>query len=159
VALQRHGHHWAAAKIAPRLIPGSAAHAPAIAETLDTIYESPLRFAASLLLHFCGWIASAGVTWVAFRLTGHPMDFSSVIMIESLVHAARSAAFVVPNALGVQEAAYALLTPLVGVGGEIGLAVSLLKRARDIAIGIPIVLIWQTLEGRRVLASRNTGAV
>jgi hypothetical protein len=44
------------------------------------------------------------------------------------------------------------------VGKEIGLAVSLLKRARDIAIGIPIVLIWQTLEGRRVLASRNTAA-
>jgi uncharacterized membrane protein YbhN (UPF0104 family) len=140
------------------LIPGFAAHAPSIAETLDTIYESPLRFATSLLLHFCGWIASAGVTWVIFRLTGHPMDFSSVIMIESLVQAARSAAFVVPNALGVQEAAYALLTPLVGVGEEIGLAVSLLKRARDIAIGIPIVLIWQTLEGRRVLSSRKAGA-
>jgi putative membrane protein len=159
VALQRHGHHWAARKIAPRLIPGSAAYAPKIAETLDTIYESPLRFGMSLLLHFCGWIASAGVTWFVFRLTGHPIDFSSVIIIESLVHAARSAAFAVPNALGVQEAAYALLTPLVGVGQEIGLAVSLLKRARDIAIGIPIVLIWQTLEGRRVLASRNTGAV
>jgi len=122
-------------------------------------YWLPAVFATSLLLHFCGWIASAGGTWVAFRLTGHPIDFSSVIMIESLVYAARSAAFVVPNALGVQEAAYALLTPLVGVGEEIGLAVSLLKRARDIAIGIPIVLIWQILEGRRVLASRDTGAV
>jgi hypothetical protein len=31
-------------------------------------------------------------------------------------------------------------------GKETGLAVSLLKRARDIAIGVPIVLIWQTLE-------------
>jgi glycosyltransferase 2 family protein len=159
VALQRYGHHWMARKIAPRLIPGSAALAPLIAETLDTIYESPLRFATSLLLHFCGWIASAGVTWGIFRLTGHPTDFWSVVMIESLVCAARSVAFAVPNALGVQEAAYALLTPLVGVGKEIGLAVSLLKRARDIAIGVPIVLIWQTLEGRRVLASRDPGAV
>jgi putative membrane protein len=159
VALQRHGHHWVARKIAPRLIPSFATYAASIAETLDTIYESPLRLATSLLLHFCSWIANTGGTWVAFRLTGHPIDFSWVIMIDSLVYAARSAAFVVPNALGVQEAAYALLTPLVGVGKEIGLAVSLLKRARDIAIGIPIVLIWQTLEGRRVLASRDTGAV
>ena len=68
-------------------------------------------------------------------------------------------AFAVPNALGVQGAAYALPTSPVGVGKEIGLAVSLLKRARDIAIGAPIVLIWRTLEGRRVLASRDTGAV
>lgn len=159
LALQRKGHHWLARTIAPRLIPGSAAHAPAIAETLDTIYGSPLRLATSLLLHFCGWIASAGITWIVFRLTGHSIDFLSVITIESLVNAARSAAFVVPNALGVQEAAYALLTPIVGVGAEIGLAVSLLKRARDIAIGVPIVLIWQALEGRRVLASRDSGAV
>jgi putative membrane protein len=156
VALQRHGHHWVARKLAPRLIPGSAAYAASMAETLDTIYESPLRFVASLLLHLCGWIASAAGTWLAFRLTGHPIEFSWVIMIESLVYAARSAVFVVPNALGVQEAAYALLTPLVGVGKEIGLAVSLLKRARDIAIGIPIVLIWQAMEGRRALASKDT---
>ena len=64
----------AGAFTAPSLIPGYAAHAASIAETLDTIYESPLRLATSLLLHFCGWIASAGVTWVAFHLTGHPID-------------------------------------------------------------------------------------
>ncbi len=57
-------------------------------------------------------------------------------------------AFAVPNALGVQGAAYTQLTSLVGVGKEIGLAVSLLKRARDIAIGAPIVLIWRTLKAR-----------
>ena len=49
----------------------------------------------------------------------------------------KSAAFIVPNALGVQEAAYAMLAPLFGVGAEFGLAVSLLKRARDIAVGVP----------------------
>jgi hypothetical protein len=58
----------------------------------------------------------------------------------------------VPNALGVQEAAYALLTPLFDIGAEFGLAVSLLKRARDIAVGVPILLIWQGLEGRRALS-------
>jgi hypothetical protein len=35
-----------------------------------------------------------------------------------------------------------------------GLAVSLLKRARDIAVGVPILLMWQAAEGRRALAVR-----
>ncbi len=70
----------------------------------------------------------------------------------------RSAAFIVPNALGVQEGAYAVLAPLFGVGAEFGLAVSLLKRARDIAIGVPVLLIWQAVEGRRDSRVRAGGS-
>jgi len=111
----------------------------------------------STALHFVGWVASAIGTWIAFRLIGAHVDLASVIAIESLVYAARSAAFVVPNALGVQEAAYAVLAPLFGVGADVGLAVSLLKRARDVAVGVPILLVWQSVESRRALArSRAT---
>ena len=102
-------------------------------------------------MHFAGWIAAAGGVWIAFHLIGQRVDFASVIAIESLICATRSAALFVPNALGVQEAAYAVLTPLFGIGPEIGLAVSVLKRARDIALGLPILAIWQAVEGRRAL--------
>jgi hypothetical protein len=57
-----------------------------------------------------------------------------------------------------QEAVYAVLAPLFGVGAESGLAISLLKRARDLALGIPILLVWQAVEGQRALSkprSRN----
>ena len=77
----------------------------------------------------------------------------SAVAIESFVYAARTAAAFVPSALGVQEAAYMVLTPLFGVGAEFGLAVSLLKRARDIALGVPILLIWQAVESRGALAA------
>ncbi len=72
-----------------------------------------------------------------------------MLAIESLICATRSVAALIPNALGVQEAAYAILAPLFGVGAEVGLAVSLLKRARDISVGVPILLIWQAAEGQR----------
>ena len=52
-----------------------------------------------------------------------------MIAIESLVGAAKSAAALVPNALGVQEAGYAALAPLFGIGPEFGLAVSFLVGA------------------------------
>jgi uncharacterized membrane protein YbhN (UPF0104 family) len=116
-----------------------------------------VRVALSAALHFGGWTASAVGAWIAFRLIGAHVDLASVVAIESLVGAVRSAAVIVPHALGVQEAAYAVLAPLFGVGAEFGLAVSLLKRARDIAVGVPILLIWQAVEGRRALAAGPEG--
>jgi glycosyltransferase 2 family protein len=65
------------------------------------------------------------------------------------VSAAKSAAAIVPNALGVQEATYAALAPLFGVGAPFGLAVSLIKRARDLALGVPILALSHALEGRK----------
>ncbi len=63
------------------------------------------------------------------------------------------------GSLGVQEAAYAVLAPLFGIGAEFGLAVSLLKRARDIAVGVPILAIWQAVEGRRAIMGEVGGVV
>jgi putative membrane protein len=157
LALQRYGH-WMTAKLAARLLPGAAAATATVPAALDEIYRSPARVGFSATLHFAGWLLSAIGTWVAFRLIGVHVDVAAVMAIESLVYVTRTAAFIVPNALGVQEGAYAVLAPLFGVGAEFGLAVSLLKRARDIAIGVPVLLIWQAVEGRRALASRAGGS-
>ncbi|HEX4024826.1 MAG TPA: lysylphosphatidylglycerol synthase domain-containing protein [Steroidobacteraceae bacterium] len=158
LALQRQGLSWLSDRLALRMLPGSAGYAAAIATLLREMYRAPLRIVLSVLLHFCGWIAGAVGTWIAFRLIGVHVDVAAVIAIESLVYAARSLTFFIPNALGVQEAAYALLAPLFGVGKEFALAISLLKRARDIAIGIPILLAWQMVEGHRALALQRRGA-
>src|SRR5947207_2528821 len=128
LALQRYGHGMTGGLVA-RLLPGAVAPTAAVATRLDAIYRAPAR-----------------------------VGLAAVMAIESLVYATRSAAAFIPNALGVQEAAYAVLAPLFGVGAEFGLAVSVLKRARDIAIGVPILLIWQAVEGQRALAGKS-GAV
>jgi glycosyltransferase 2 family protein len=153
LALQRRGH-WLTAALAARLLPGVAAATATVPAALDAIYRSPARIGFSATLHFAAWLFSAVGTWIAFRLIGVQVDVTAVMAIESLVYAARSAAFIVPSAIGVQEGAYALLAPLFGVGAEFGLAVSLLKRARDVAIGVPVLLIWQAFEGQRLLARR-----
>jgi putative membrane protein len=151
LAMRRYGN-WMTGKLVSRLFPQGVGATTAVAAALQSIHGSPARIGLSLALHFSGWIASAVGTWIAFRLMGARVGLAPVLAIESLVYATRSAAALVPNALGVQEAAYALLTPLFDIGAEFGLAVSLLKRARDIAVGVPILLIWQGLEGRRALS-------
>jgi hypothetical protein len=55
-------------------------------------------------------------------------------------------AFLTPGALGFQEGAYVLIAPLFGLTAEATLAVSLLRRAKDLALGVPAVLAWQYLE-------------
>jgi putative membrane protein len=152
LALQRYGHRFTE-KIAARLLPRAVASTAAVGAALDAIYESPARVGLSAAIHFAAWIASAVGVWIAFHLIGVRVEFASVTSIESLICAVRSAAVLIPNALGVQEAAYAVFAPLFGVGAEFGLAVSLLKRARDIALGVPILLLWQAMESRRALAS------
>jgi hypothetical protein len=84
------------------------------------------------------------------RFSGAPLGFATVLVIESLLYAARSVAFAVPNAVGVQEGAYILLGASFGLTPETALALSLLKRARDLTIGLPALAAWQLLESGRL---------
>jgi len=62
----------------------------------------------------------------------------------------RSMAFMVPQALGVQEGGYIMMGAMFGVPAEAALALSLVRRARDLTIGVPVLLLWQIMEGRRL---------
>ena len=110
------------------------------------------RVWASFLLHFVCWAASTLEAWVALQFAGAPLDSPTILVIETLLYAVRSVAFAVPNAVGVQEGAYVLLGASLGLTPEMGLALSLLKRARDLIIGLPALVAWQLLESGRLLA-------
>ena len=139
-------------RLAMRIAPSAAAHSAEVNRVVETAYGRPARLWAALATHIICWIAAALGTWLILWLMGRPLPIASVIAIESLLFAIKNAAFVAPAGLGVQEGAYALLGPLFGLPPEAALALSLLKRARDIAIGIPVLLIWQFMEGRRTRA-------
>jgi len=117
---------------------------------IEGIYGRRGALAGGFLLHFFGWISDAAESWVALQLMGAPLPLAPVIAIEGLLHAARGAAFAVPGALGVQEGAYVALGAQFGLAPETALALSLLKRAREFAIGGPALLAWQMGEGRRL---------
>jgi len=133
-----------------RTLRRSAGHTfTGVGRALEIIYRSPVRVVLSVALHLAAWVGNGAVVWLGFRLIGAHIDVAAAIAIESLVYAIRSAGAFVPNALGVQEGAYLVLGPLFGVPPDLALAISVLKRARDIAIGVPVLLSWQAAEGRR----------
>jgi glycosyltransferase 2 family protein len=134
-----------------RLVPAAADNADAVTAVVKGAYRKPGNLVAGVAIHVATWFGGAVGVWLILRFIGRPLPFMSVVAIESLLFAIRNAAFVVPSGLGVQEGAYAVLGPLFGLPAETALALSLLKRARDIAIGVPALLTWQFAESRRAL--------
>jgi putative membrane protein len=145
-----------AGRIGERLLPGSGTAAAAVRAQLDFVYRQRERLAAGFLVNLLAWITSATGAWIALRFMGVEISLWAVLVIESLIFALRSAAFILPGAIGVQEAAYLLLAPLFGLDPASAVALSLLKRGRDLALGIPFLAIWQVTEGARLLRRRQT---
>ncbi len=142
-------------RLARRWLPDSIARADAISAALEEIYRQPGRVAAAVVLHLVGWIGGAGASWIALKFMGAEAPFWAVLAVESLMYALRNLGFVLPGGLGVQEASYVLLGPLFGVHASDALALSLLRRARDLVIGVPVLLIWQAREGGSALRRRK----
>jgi putative membrane protein len=119
----------------------------AVKRGLNHIYRRRGAMLASFLLHLAAWIAGAVEIWIALQLMGQPLSIAAVLAIEGLLCAVRAVAFAVPNAFGVQEGAYVVLGELFGLGPELALGLSLIKRARDLALGTPALFVWQFVEG------------
>lgn len=120
---------------------------------IEDIYREPRRPIMSTVLHLAAWIVGAAEAWVALKFMGYPLSFSEVLVIESIVFALRSIAFIVPWAAGVQEGGYIAAGAIFGLTPDVALGLSLLKRARELLTGVPALLIWQTIEARRLLKS------
>jgi putative membrane protein len=154
IALQRRGMRYVD-RIARILGQGwaekTAAGAAALHQALEAIYRRRGSVRASLALHLACWIASASEVSVALWFAGQPLPFGDAMVIESLVYAIRTTAFIVPNSMGVQEGAYILLGGAFGLSPEMALALSFLKRARDLTIGLPVIALWQAIEGGRIM--------
>lgn len=122
-------------------------------ETVASLYRDPRAMAAGTAWHLLSWLLGAIEVWLILRLLGADVGIEGALIIESLGQAVRSAAFLVPGALGVQEGGFLLLGVMFGLAPEVGLSISLIKRIREIALGAPGLLVWQAIEGRRFLGA------
>ncbi len=125
---------------------------------LALIHGHTVRLAIGFMAHLIGWLGTGVAGWIAYRALGVPIDFDDALAIEALLSAAAAVAFLVPVNAGVQEAGYAGLGAIFGVPPELSLGVSLIRRARDLAVGVPILLAWQFFEMRRVRDAQRVTA-
>jgi putative membrane protein len=142
VALQNRGVDVAGA-FAGRWLEGTRERADAVKATLKIIYAQPQRLVAGVLFHGLAWTLTGVGSWIAFWFMGLHLPLWKVLTLDSLMAAVRSVAFMTPGGLGFQEGAYVLAAPLFGLPPEAALSISLLRRVKDLLVGIPAMLVWQ----------------
>ncbi|MFI4934125.1 MAG: lysylphosphatidylglycerol synthase domain-containing protein [Caulobacterales bacterium] len=135
--------------------PSALAQQGAVTASLHALYEKPLRLVLSSFLHFAAWVLGAVGVWAGLWVAGIHLSLRTIVCLESLVYIVRTVTFAVPMGLGVIEGGYAFVGVLLfgpEHGAGFAVALSLMKRVRDIAIGLPALAVWQVWEGRRLLA-------
>ncbi len=133
--------------LAGTLSPGGAA---AFDAELRASLDRRRRLVLAGTLQLLALISGSFEIWWALKLFGHPVDAGAAIALESMSLTVRHLAFVVPAGLGVQEAGLILFGHALGLDSELALAVSMAKRLREVAWGLPALISWQWQEGRRL---------
>lgn len=154
---QQRGLFGGVIRLAGALLPlelkRSRTYAEGVDRTMRRLYRRPGPLGRAMGLHLLAWAFGAGEVWIAGRLVMSPLTLAEAAILESLICVVRAASFMVPGALGVQEGGFVVLGGIVGLSPADALAISLLKRARELAWGIPGLLAWQS--GELVHARRS----
>lgn len=124
-------------------------------QALARVYRLRRKLLVAGIHHTAAWVLGAGEVMIAAWALGYPLGFGESLVIESLSQAIRSVAFFVPGALGVQEGGFVVLAALFGLPSDVALSMSLTKRIRELALGLPGLAAWQ-LEELRLRRGRRS---
>jgi putative membrane protein len=153
---QHRGLFFTSGKLIRRLLPerwlfGWLAAASAIDGAVVATYRTGRPILFAIVLQLIAWATSAGEIWLVMQALGQALGIVDAFILESLGSAVRAAAFMVPGALGALEAGFVLFSPLFGLSADTALAISLSKRVRELALGVPGLFVWHWMEGHYLL--------
>jgi uncharacterized membrane protein YbhN (UPF0104 family) len=126
-------------------------HVVGLGGSLQRIWRNHRGLSASFLVHLAILFVNATEVWIALAFMGYPVTYAAAVAIESLGQASRAAAFPLPGGLGVQDGTLIAACAVFGVPAEAALGLALVKRIPDLVLGLPSLMIWQAMEGRRLL--------
>jgi uncharacterized membrane protein YbhN (UPF0104 family) len=161
VLLLRHGSAFGRLQRFLRPLVGESTmseQAASLDHELRASFRRGWRLLTAGTLQFLALVSGCFEIWFALRLFGRPVSWGTALVLESMTQAVRHLAFVIPAGLGVQEAGLVLFGHALGIGSELALAVSMVKRMREVLCGLPALLSWQWLEGRRLQASMRNAS-
>lgn len=128
----------------------------ALDEQIRAAYARRKGIIASASWTMASWIAGAGEVWIALHALGIHAGFTTAFILESVGQGIRAAVFLIPGALGVQEGGYLVVGGMLGIPGDIALALALIRRVRELAFGVPGLVGWQFTEGYHAWRARRT---
>lgn len=98
---------------------------------------------ASWAWHMAAWVAGAFETYVSMWALGLNPTVLQALIVEGLAQTAKVVGFAIPGALGVQEGGYLLLGGALGLTSDQALALSLLRRLRELTLGGIGLVLWR----------------
>ena len=111
-------------------------------------YRAPGRVLGAASAQMVSWLLGSAEVCLALHLLGHDVGLGNGLAIESLGQALKAVGFAIPGALGVQEGGYLLVCGLFALPPQVAIALSLMKRLREMALGIPAIVAWRVYEQR-----------
>ncbi len=115
---------------------------------------SPRRLSIAGAWHLLSWLLGGFEVCLILHFFGHDVDLTQGLILESIGQASKALGFAVPAALGVQEVGYLLAAQLLGLPAELGLALSLMKRIREVIWGSCGLYLWHRMESADSRAAR-----
>lgn len=113
------------------------------------VYTRPVILVRNFVWQTLAQTIACGEIVLACHFLGHPVTVLDAFILQSLVRGMRAAAFFVPGGLGVQEGGLMVLAGFIGLTPATGLAIALVKRVRELSVGVPGLLAWTMLEAQR----------
>ena len=126
-------------------------------QALRAVYARRRDIVACFSWQLGGWLLGAGEIWLALHFLGQQRSVLDAVVIEALIQAVSSAAFIVPGALGVQEGGFVLIGAMLGIDATTALALATARRLRDVIIFFPGLIAWQWAE-TRIRGARSASA-
>ncbi|MFQ5482545.1 MAG: lysylphosphatidylglycerol synthase transmembrane domain-containing protein [Nitrospinaceae bacterium] len=98
----------------------------------DYYRHHPRRFLGSVGYAFTGWLLGVVELYLTLYFLGFPLDFTELWIIEAVIQLIRVCSFYIPLSLGAQEGGLVLTFISLGMRGDLGLAVSFVRRIREL---------------------------
>jgi putative membrane protein len=116
---------------------------------LMALHARPGAVLRAFGLHLASWSLGGAEVFVILHAIGVPVGPGAAFAIEGLGMAARSLGFALPAGLAAQEAGFVLACSIFGIGAQEGLALSMVKRLREVAVAASGLVVWRWWPGGR----------
>ncbi len=121
-----------------RRLAGLVHHIERLDERLIESYSRDrARFGLAFLLTLANWMLGVVELYLIFWFFGNPVSMAEAWAIEAIFELVRAGAFFIPAGIGAQEAALVLIVAPITGQPSLGLAVALVRRAREV-----VWIIW-----------------
>jgi uncharacterized membrane protein YbhN (UPF0104 family) len=100
-------------------------------------------FLVSTAWQVLGWATATAEIYIIFKVLGYDVSWAQAFILQSMIQVIKTASFMIPSNIGALESGLAILSVHLGFTATAGIALSLVKRFRQLIWIIAGVVLWK----------------